>query len=647
MSIVSTIKRFLYDWSRPSMLDASEQVQGKDCSVGCTVNVYERFFSRMNEGTWKGDAQTLECLQKVMDSINKYTYHVVKGCVQSGKSQLIIYYSAWMAYEQNMNVVVMLRNQTADIKSLKDKFSQFKGEKGFNDLEVIEFAKFFKENCIEEVASKFRESKKVFVMLGNSEQLEKLNNVVEASNGRCPFAMCIDELDLNEKQASTRFQHEFIKLKGSGNISHVIGVTGTALPVLFKRLDELSNEQVVRLKEPLNYKGIHNITFTTIDITKKDAVEKVMLNMLKSDYAFYDSNGERHPAILLVKDDRVKANQFEMMQTLVANPQLDKKWAVIVYNGDGLYVRLPGNRPFNSSIKPNGINECLQMLKESSVKDSLKYIAIISGDLANRGLSFVSKDYVWHLTHMIMCARPCSTGTNLVQYVRLCGCYNDDIPLEMFTSSDIRDELFAYDNLQERCVDKCEEPLIDEDQLRERLSKMKLDSACVVRRPIDTQLKVKYTNVSQYDKVMVGQKINAQTMKEAIEKVQEEFGKKPKVMVKKIRFAGAQTPENIKKIKYQLKQRYEIDKYINVIDESRYLHLYKNPFFVTNTYSKSMAMINKNGKDRTDVYVKQFTKESMSHGDLFLFETPSGIFLSDNIDKEELENMFIKYQLQV
>jgi hypothetical protein len=343
----------------------------------------------------------------------------------------------------------------------------------------------------------------------------------------------------------------------------------------------------------------------------------------------------------LIKDERIKSNQIEMMKTLLQNEKIKKKWAVIVYNGDGIFVQLPCGKTIQ---KCSTINECLQTVK-TKFGNSIEYIAIISGDLANRGLSFVSEDYSWHLTHMILCAKDKSSGSNLMQYARLCGCYNDDIPLEMFTSVEIQRELFAYDNLQERCVERCEDPLMDEVQLKEALGKMKLEPDCVVRRPIDSKLKVKYTNVSNWDKIMCGGKLPTNNLEEAIELIQKEYGTTPTVLVKKITFEQRLTPQSLKHIKQKLKNEHGISKYINVIDNNKYMHLYKNPFFVTNTYAKSMAMISNASSNITEVFIKTTIKENISYGELFLFETPIGIFVSDNIEKQSLEDMFMKYSL--
>jgi len=638
MTIIGNIKRFMYDWARPIMSDA---VNGNEKACGDDYDNYHRFFNRGNT-TWKGEQETIECLKKIMKKVEKYVYLVVVGYIQSGKSSLMIYYSTWMAKEHDMNVVIMLRNQTVDIDSLETKFRNFKKEKKMTnqDIEIIPFVKKIKTK---DFLKKFRETKKIFIILGNSEQLSKVNEIIKYGNDNHtpikPFVLCIDELDLNEKQEETKFFKEFDELKCSGFIVQILGVTGTALPVVFKRVEQLENEQIIRLDAPLIYKGIQNITFTDIDINDQYIVKNTMLNMLKSNFAFYGKDSKRHPVILLIKDERVKTNQIDMKDKLIFEAKIQKNWAIIVWNGDGMYIKMPKKQEL--FVKRININEALQNMKDGIYGPPAKYIGIIAGDLANRGQSFVSTDYNWHLTHQIMCARTSSTGTNLMQYTRLCGCYNDDIPLELFTSLEIQKELFAYDYLQEAIVEKCEE-IIEKELLKDILTKMKLKPECVVRRHIDTKLKLKYQQLSNYDKTMCGEKLDVNTLKEAIEYVKNEFHENVKVYVKENIQRMLYNENNIQNVKKKLKEKGF--KKMNVVKLDMHKTLYKNPEYVTSTRQNAEVMIgNKNGF--MALYVKN--KNKPNRGELFIFQTPQGIYLARSTgNKEELAEMFKdKYQL--
>lgn len=671
MEIVTQIKRIAYTFGRPDMVEMStspksfkENTKETNTDSGISPLLWNYFVNPNRVNTWKGENETLECLTKITRNIDKHVYHVVKGYVQSGKSCLMIYYALWMIKRYNMNVIIILRNQTADGISIASKFKEIKKAKDVKNVDVWEFNKLYNAMDEEQIEDFFSSSGKVLILLGNSDQLNKLNKCIEiCGNNTNHFAICIDEVDLNDKQAGTKFAQELETLKACGHIFHCIGVTGTALPVLFKKIHTLTNEQVLSLKAPYNYKGINDITFTYVDTDDEKVSSKTLTRVLGSDYAFYDQKGKKHPVIMLIKDERVKVNQLKEMNGLYDTH--GKKWAIIVYNGDGLYLWLPGqlknsgkmlqtkSKTYKMSVKDDGmivwkgkfgINDCLQLLKEQ-FQDVISHICIISGDLASRGLSFVSLDYDWHLTHMLLCAKPSSTGSNLIQFSRLCGCYNDDIPLEMFTSNEIADELHAYDKLQELCIEKCEDLQFSEEQLGERLSKLKLNPSAKVKRPIDTKLSLKYKNISNFDKTMYGKKIQTDSIKHACELVLQEYGVKPKVLVEKIVVNVPVTPNNIPLLKRFLSKNYGIDKYVNVIDDSRYKHLYKNPYFVTSTYKSSMAMISNNGKEKGEIYIKKYKKEDLAYGELFLFETPNGIFLSTNTDETELKQQFDIYGL--
>ena len=72
-----------------------DQENRDKCSGDNYKNKYHKYFARMTETSWKGEKQTLDCLEKIMDKEKDYL--VVKGSIQSGKSSLMIYYSAWNA----------------------------------------------------------------------------------------------------------------------------------------------------------------------------------------------------------------------------------------------------------------------------------------------------------------------------------------------------------------------------------------------------------------------------------------------------------------------------------------------------------------------------------------------------------------------
>ena len=298
--IMSTIKKYVYNWECHNMNASSGSCSN---NVDSCDDEFRRMFVNINDSTWKGKSETLSCLKSIMNLVHKYTFLVVAGYVQSGKSSLLLYYSYWMCKKHDMNVVIILRNYNEDAFSLKTKFDNFKKDKNLRtrDLEVVLFSDYNERVYKSDYIDKMRDSNKIFILLGNADQLKKLNDLIkECDKELKPFVVCIDEFDLNDKTELTLFQKEFDELKNCGFVSNVLGVTGTCLPTMFKKIDILTNEQVIRLGAPINYKGIHNISFTKIDINDENIVRNTMLRMLDTQYAFYANKNmdQTHPLLL-------------------------------------------------------------------------------------------------------------------------------------------------------------------------------------------------------------------------------------------------------------------------------------------------------------------------------------------------------------
>ena len=636
-SVLSQFIRYVHTWTKPDSTTVGTDASNNKSSGEDKDDIY-RFFTRMTSGSWRGEEQTLNCLRKIMSKVEKYPYIVVKGNIQSGKSSLMIYYSAYMLKKQSMNVVIILRNIDDDVESMKAKLKRFRDEKKLK-YDIVYIGK----EDSSELKYKMTCSNKIFLAEGNSKQLFKLNDNISADTH--PLTMCIDELDLNIKEDTTKFQEEFKILLNSGKISQIIGITGTALPVFFKK-DDLESEQIISLESPVNYKGIHNITFTEIDIFDENIIEKTLVSILDSDYAFFDKDGNKHPAIVLIKDEHLKVKQKEQMKKLHENPKLKDHFCLIVQNGNGIDIQMCAEKKITLKKKKISINEALQSIKNLNDTE-IKYIGIIAGNLASRGLSYVSEDYCWHLSHEILLAPKNSSGTSNTQACRLLGCYSDDIPLVMFTSSEIKNELRAYDRLQEKIVEKCEEDLIQCEKLDEVMRNLILDKSCVMGRSIDTKIKLKFEKISNYDKIMCGEKIDATSLRYAKEIVKKEYGKEVKVLlIEKV----TNIPFNVENCKNEQKKLKQMK--LNVrITRSDKISVIKNPEFITESRQNVDVFItNKNGficfyKKRKQLF------NNANSGDFFLFQTPSGIFTAEftSGNKDELIKKFTnnKFKLNI
>jgi hypothetical protein len=168
---------------------------------------------------------------------------------------------------------------------------------------------------------------------------------------------------------------------------------------------------------------------TTDNLFETDEGLMDFAKMFSDQKPFTFANGVVHPHICLVNICRTKG------PTVEAQARLARKFPdmmIVVYNGDGISYAYK-----REMVEYKGtISSMLQMVKEKFEKNPPN-ILIFSGDLAGRGISFTSSDFKWHLTSMrLLVANQCDEP-ELIQRVRLCGIYYDDVPLTLYSTSDI------------------------------------------------------------------------------------------------------------------------------------------------------------------------------------------------------------------
>jgi len=149
-----------------------------------------------------------------------------------------------------------------------------------------------------------------------------------------------------------------------------------------------------------------------------------------------------------------KKLHYSIMEYITLN---FNEFTVITYNGDGIRVccvNRTSKTPLADTLTFNKYNqlinkytckndihyfknytiaEVLQILKEDTHYNHT-HISIIAGQLASRGISFVSSDYNLHLTDQYFHAGKQTHGENLLQSLRILGCYNDNLPLTLWCS---------------------------------------------------------------------------------------------------------------------------------------------------------------------------------------------------------------------
>ena len=323
----------------------------------------------------------------------KMDQYIVKGYVQSGKTNFIIQ-STLSFLKENFSVIIIVRDRKSDREQL---FCRFKN-------------------------AGIKIGKNIHIVLGNASSISKIDKDIDN------YILFIDEVDFVDNNHKSKKYKCIQTLKENAN--RVFGISATVMDSLGK--DNIDKSHLILIDKPKLYKGIEQIEMIEI----KDAVfsGKVKSDLFELDQTlllFIDSFVTRkpykeHPHICLITNSRTK-HPCEKAQLELSKIHHDL--STIVYNGDGIsYCK------GETCIKQKkSISYCLQMLKNEGVEKH-PHILIFAGDLAGRSISFTSEDYLWHLTDQRLLISNTCDEPELIQKVRLCGIYNDDIPLRLYST---------------------------------------------------------------------------------------------------------------------------------------------------------------------------------------------------------------------
>jgi hypothetical protein len=365
----------------------------------------------------------------------KDKYTVIKGHVQSGKTNFMICASA-LFVSMGYSVVHLLRDRTSDRDQIHGRLLRFQEDhnKAFGQtMRVIKTAG---------AGAKSVDSPQIYLALCNKPSVTKVLSIVNAS--KRPYILFIDEVDFVDSGDATKKYEAIQDMKKSAYC--VFGVSATIMDPLGK--ENITSKNIILLGTESKhgvYKGVDRIQLLEIDSNCK-YTGLVDSNLFKEDEglkAFVDEFVTRqpiryvtrtHPNICLVNICRTKGPCFKAQIEL---GKTHPKLATIVYNGDGISFR-QGRTSFKERTT---ISSCLQKLKDNGGVAKYPHIMIFAGDLAGRCISFVSEDYTWHLSDQRLLISSSCDEPELIQKIRLCGVYNDDIPLRLYTTKKTISEL--------------------------------------------------------------------------------------------------------------------------------------------------------------------------------------------------------------
>ena len=416
--------------------------------------------------------------------------YLVYGEVQSGKTNFLLGISVAHIILNRCPVIIVLRNSKEDADQLHNRFIDLvrKQKEYFKECKIDDSLKYFYlgENKSEDDLFKAVQECRIIVVIANKTQLNRLATVLKPD---VLYATVVDEADsvaYGEDDTDYRkVLHEYI-LSNSGR---TYAITATTFNVIFTER-KIPSCNIIQLPTQQEYRGLEDIEMKIINPKNQDELQKHLeiLSVKNAhgqevNYSCHKINKTDHPVIMLIKKFHRKLNQQEIARQIV---QIGNWTEVIVFNGDGLtlyskYIeklsQIIGDEIIGSDFiiekkavkmeqrdgKPclvvkAHIYEGLQYYKElhmNSKSTRISHIAIVSDTMADRGISFVSRDYEWHLTCEYYEPNKNAFADNIIQSIRLCGNYNDKLPSVLYSTEKVCSDLTKSFLFQKEILTRC------------------------------------------------------------------------------------------------------------------------------------------------------------------------------------------------
>lgn len=425
---------------------------------------------------------------------------IVLGYIQSGKTRAIIELIHFAISYLGISVVVMIQNKTSGYVQLRERISNF--ESLLNGKMIpVKYAKGIKKIHEQFEIEEGRNKPGVIISLYNTKQLKRLGDAIEDAKKKgklAPYILITDEYDStilsrqdepDEEMKRTQAVAEVIRK----NSKIEIGFTATLLgPMVSDDTTEVSNLFVMKPGE--NYVGFDSDRIKLVDLQKEDLVDKLNGNSIVSFASLKKIFGMindsirdmgRDYSITLINTTTKNNKQEEYYENLKGE---FRDWSYIKLNsqeGEEIEVSLP-SKDSKVHIKPgkneiilngkekeyevveskshisqselvnggvmnavNGYVDCTYKIRFKATEFGLSEIisvcmeysdkvAVISGFMASRGLSFVNHDFTRHITEMIYLPSDKTHLTKNVQDMRIFGNFVEDcIPITVYTTEEI------------------------------------------------------------------------------------------------------------------------------------------------------------------------------------------------------------------
>jgi len=401
----------------------------------------------------------------------------VKGHVQSGKTKFMITLSMLCLWF-NMSMLIVVRNLQSDLEQLRNRINECKSiiTPYLDKIRVV----------TSYTKSKYKSKPTIYLCLGNHTALKKMSTLLPHQS----YVMCIDEVDLLDMGKETYRNETLLSLKEKS--CGVFGISATILEPIGKEL--IKPKHVFLLNTPVDYKGILDIKFCPLTN---------MATYSSSIHSNLIENNEDLPLFLKNVSTRIPTKMpyislLNICSTIQPYYELQKYISMtyptittLVYNAKGITISWNGI----TETRKETIPEIFEWMKKNGDVTSFPIILILSGDLAGRGISFTCKSYYWHIQSLYLIVSNSCDEPELIQKIRLCGRYKDNLPLELYTTHSIYSDLLKSYYRQEELLGN----LVDSDLMcKDIINNTTLYKTKSTKRNMTKHCKLSYIKSDQF-----------------------------------------------------------------------------------------------------------------------------------------------------
>ena len=473
---------------------------------------------------------------------------IILGLIQSGKTKEIIGLLHFCIKFLKIPVIIIIQNKTSGYYQLEERIKNFSKQlKDFNINCSYVKNGLNKKNSLKTFSSE-EPIPKVFIALSNYIQLRKIkdnfDNITQVHNKRlAPYVLIMDEYDdliksrMDEVEPDKQKRIEQYSKFLQKNAYINVGVTATLIGIALSE-ENIRIQDIFHIKPNNNYIGFGNKRIKVIDIEKHITnnknkrelhLSKVRYLLQQIENSIYsdisnDKNKDYSITLINITDNK---KEHIVIQTLLENEF--NEWAGVLFHStdenkiccnlplpeysskeivEGIYIDKYSNRLYTIDKKEIKIPSTHPMAEFCSKEDmsfyrySIEYenysisdvitdlilytnkVCIISGRMACRGISFVSKDYKHHITDMIYVPSGSSHLTRNVQDMRIYGNFpNDGIDINIYVDEKVYfKDIGEYIKTQEDILSNNPDTDIS---LKEAMINYDFDESNVPRKKLD------------------------------------------------------------------------------------------------------------------------------------------------------------------